>query len=188
MSRTYTTPATKTEAQRRWEANESGRLIAESLGVTETTIRRWAKAGDWQRPVLRPSTRVPTDEDMHAARSRAERAQLATQTMWANRKAAEADAAGVHATLARQTAANVLARLNETGGTRIPASEARALAASAKDLALAYAILIDKAQLLSGDPTIVTRNSEDVTLSGAVSVSDARKAVQERALRLVSGT
>lgn len=114
------------EAQRRFEAGESLRDIGDAVGCSRETIRRVANERGWRR-----LAEVPGAAQTAAARER-------SHATWAERRSEEADAAGITAAIARQRVIEAL-RAGDDKMTR---------AAS-----IAYGILIDKAQLLSGAAT-----------------------------------
>ena len=129
---TSPTPDQWAQARAAWEAGASNPEAAKFVGVAGETVRNRAKREGWQRNDEEAAKRAAERaERSHAARMEAER-------KWANRRSTEADAAGITAARARQAIVDALT-----------AKDDKMTRASA----IAYGILIDKAQLLSGDAT-----------------------------------
>lgn len=175
---------TKAEARRLYEQESlSNRIISKRVGIHHSTIGLWAKQENWTRRAARVE-HIPDDVELEAARRRAERASAAQQIVWANRRAREADECGVDATRARSTAAGLLEKVRV--GNIGSSDDARKWMAAAKDAALTYAILIDKAQLLSGAAT----SRADVELAAAPvlaqpDLSGVLEGLRETRLRLM---
>lgn len=120
------------KARSMWEAGESTTIIANTTGVIPSTLRNKARREQWQRNTA----------DLEAAaeerRRRTESAKLEASRKWSNRRSAEADAAGITAARARRAIVDAI-EVTDDKMTRAAA--------------IAYGVLIDKAQLLSGDAT-----------------------------------
>jgi hypothetical protein len=121
------------EARRLYETGglstrEIGERISTSRQNVETHLHRegWVRQNDAVKE---------RDAEM---RAKTERAKLESERRWANRRNQEADAAGITAARAR---ASIIAALDARDDKMTRAS------------AVAYGILIDKAQLLSGAAT-----------------------------------
>jgi len=114
------------DARTRFERGESLRAIAAAVGVNREKIRTTARDEGWVRD----------EEPAGAARTEAARAR--SHSLWAERRATEADAAGITAAIARQRLVQAL----QGGDDKMT-----------RAAAVAYGILIDKAQLLGGGAT-----------------------------------
>lgn len=114
------------DAKRRFEQGESLRAIGTAVGCSREKVRTVAKAEGWVRD----------EEPAGAARTEAARAR--SHSLWAERRATEADAAGITAAIARQRLVQAL----QGGDDKMTRASA-----------VAYGILIDKAQLLAGGAT-----------------------------------
>lgn len=150
----------RTEARRLVEDERLSLLAAaERVGVSEKTVRRWQKldeaAGDgWVLPDGRSGKAKARAESMTVEERMAasERARKITENRWANRRGPEADAAGSLAVALREQIANILPRV---GASVIDAEESvgllpQRLSSTAKNLVIAYAVALDKADLLAG--------------------------------------
>jgi hypothetical protein len=107
---------------------EAGKLV----GVSGQWLGRIQKQEGWTRPTEVVEARLTGRQE--AARE----ASVEAQRKWANRRAQEADAAGITAARARQGIVQAIEDQNDK---------------MTKAAAVAYGILIDKAQLLSGAAT-----------------------------------
>lgn len=116
-----------TDAKARFEQGESLRAIADAVGVNREKIRRTAIAEGWVR------------HEEPAGLARTEAARQRALSKWAERRESEADAAGITAAIARQRLVQAL----QGGDDKMTRASA-----------VAYGILIDKAQLLAGDATV----------------------------------
>lgn len=122
-----------TDAQKAWEAGATLREVAEIAGVNSPeTVRKQALRAGWVRQA--DAVEAASEERRKATAAATDAARL----RWANRRLEEADAAGVTAAVARQ---RIVKALDGNDEKMVRAS------------AIAYGILIDKAQLLSGDAT-----------------------------------
>lgn len=119
-------------ARAAWEAGGSNREVGRLIGVSRETVRKRAADEGWQR---RDAAVAAAAEER---RRNAEAATQAARLKWAERRAEEADAAGITAAVARQQIVTAL-RSNDPAMT--------------KAAAVAYGVLIDKAQLLAGEAT-----------------------------------
>lgn len=115
------------DARRRFEQGESLRAIGTAVGVSREKVRRTAIAEGWVR------------HEEPAGMARTEAARQRALSKWAERREAEADAAGITAAIARQRLVQAL----QGGDDKMTRASA-----------VAYGILIDKAQLLAGDATV----------------------------------
>ncbi len=113
----------------------SFREIATQIGVSPEGVRKRSKREGWTRATEALAQR---DAERQANTTAAVAAVKAT---WAQRAQDEADAAGVYASLARQA---IRTALDDRDAQMVRAT------------AIAYGILIDKAQLLSGGSTART--------------------------------
>ena len=114
------------DARRRYEQGESLRAIGTAVGCSREKIRRTAHAEGWER------------HEEPAGMARTEAARQRALSKWAERREAEADAAGITAAIARQRLVQAL----QGGDDKMTRASA-----------VAYGILIDKAQLLAGGAT-----------------------------------
>lgn len=117
------------DARTRFEGGESLRAIAAAVGVNREKIRRTAIAERWVR------------HEEPAGMARTEAARQRALSKWAERREAEADAAGITAAIARQRLVYAL----QAGDDKMTRASA-----------VAYGILVDKAQLLAGGVTART--------------------------------
>ena len=117
------------DARTRFEGGESLRAIAAAVGVNREKIRRTASAERWVR------------HEEPAGMARTEAARQRSLSRWAERRAEEADAAGITAAIARQRLVHAL----QAGDDKMTRASA-----------VAYGILVDKAQLLAGGVTART--------------------------------
>ncbi|MBK9178738.1 MAG: hypothetical protein IPM45_04050 [Acidimicrobiales bacterium] len=118
--------------RRLWGDGQTASQIAAALGCTRQAVDKHAKAERWERT---------TEAARLAAHQRAEQTRAAVETAhrrWAERRAGEADAAGITAAVVRQAMRDAAAAAN-----------APMLSAAAR----AYDTLIRNAQLLSGGAT-----------------------------------
>lgn len=113
----------------------SHREVARRVGVHHATVSRWARAENWERHAPY-RTHAPDDPTLDDARRRANLASEQARLRWASRRADEADAAGVTASLARTKIAEYIQSDKPDDARR---------------LAIVYGVLIDKAQLLTGE-------------------------------------
>lgn len=117
-------------------AYENGASLAECAklaGVaSKETIRRRAASEGWERRTAEAIALADRRREQTAA------ATTASQVAWAERRSAEADAAGVYAARARQAIIQAI----DQGDSQMT-----------RAAAIAYGILIDKAQVLSGGVT-----------------------------------
>lgn len=132
MSGKRLTPEEVERARELYRHGESFRAIADAVGASHPSIRSRARREGWERAEGEEEAR------REERRRRTEAAQLAAARKWANRRETEADNAGIVAARARQA---ILTALDEKDEKMTKAS------------AIAYGILIDKAQLLSGAAT-----------------------------------
>lgn len=116
----------RTDAKARYEQGESLRTIAAAVGVNREKIRTTAHAEGWER------------HEEPAGLARTEAARQRALSKWAERRESEADAAGLAAAIARQRLVQAL----QGGDDKMTRASA-----------VAYGILIDKAQLLAGGAT-----------------------------------
>lgn len=114
------------DARTRFEGGESLRAIAAAVGVNREKIRRTAIAERWVR------------HEEPAGMARTEAARQRSLSKWAERRESEANAAGITAAIARQRLVQAL----QGGDDKMTRASA-----------VAYGILIDKAQLLAGGAT-----------------------------------
>lgn len=174
MSGTVATPEQRQEARRLHEQDGwSQRRIAQHLGLNPSTIGRWAKADHWDNTLTGPRPRTPTDADLAEAQKRAEAASAAARARWAVARADVADKAGAEAS-------KVLAKIMD----RVEAGKD----SDARQLAITFGILVDKASLLSGDSMARTNRGEEPNLDPATRPTDPAAmaaAGQRRALQLV---
>jgi hypothetical protein len=126
------TSTAEQQAQQLYQQGATLRQIADTVGVHFETIRRWANRYGWTRDT------AELEQAAAARRQKVEQATAAAKIRWAERRAAEADAAGITAARARQ---GIIAALD----ARDPQMTRAA--------AIAYGILIDKAQILTGGAT-----------------------------------
>jgi C-terminal processing protease CtpA/Prc len=146
------TEAQWAEAQAMWEQGESNSAIGRKIGVSHEYVRRRARDHGWQRATPEAEAAAAERSAMNApARAEVER-------RWAIRRATEADEAGVTAQIAR-TAIEAA----------IKAKDDKLIRANS----IAYGILIDKAQLLSGDAT--TRVAETTGMAEVLADPEATK-------------
>lgn len=129
---TSTSSSDWARARAAWEAGGSNREVARLIGVSRETVRKRAATEGWQR---RDAAVAAAAEER---RRNADAATQAARVKWAERRSEEADAAGITAAVARQQIVTAL-----RGGDP----------AMTKAAAVAYGILIDKAQLLAGEAT-----------------------------------
>lgn len=120
------------DARARFERGESLRAIGAAVGVSREKVRTVAKAEGWVR------------HEQPAGLAQTEAARQRSHTRWAERRTEEADAAGITAAIARQRLIEAL-RAGDDKMTRASA--------------VAYGILVDKAQLLTGGVTSRTEVS-----------------------------
>ena len=116
-------------------AYENGASLAECAklaGTAKETIRRRAAARGWTRQTGEAIALADRRRDQTAA------ATTASQVAWAERRNTEADAAGIYAARARQAIIQAI----DQGDHQMT-----------RAAAIAYGILIDKAQVLSGGVT-----------------------------------
>lgn len=155
-------PKERAEARRLVE--EAGRSLtaaAAEVGVDERSVRRWQRADEragnpWR--LAGSSAAQKARADAMSPEERAdlvERARQATALRWENRRRAEADAAGVMASSLRQQLMNTLpqyARALLEEGTEGDTAGIRPmrLASAVKQLGIAYAVSLDKADRLAG--------------------------------------
>lgn len=141
MTATNTTPEhTWDEVREAWETGAGLRTCAAMIGCSHEAVRARAEREGWARE----GDAARTAEQRHAQTSAAtERA----KTKWAERRADEADAAGITAAVARQ-------KIIES----LQANDYRMVRASVG----AYMVLVDKAQLLSGEATARFETQHDV--------------------------
>lgn len=123
-----------------------------AVDVSRETVRRWARAGDWQAPLVAPGADgtpkvVPTTEEIEQARLRAEKARQEARARWSVRRSEEADAVGLSAAAVRQ-------KILEYVTQNKPAE--------ARQLATVYGIFVDKANLLSGDAVPRGRQGDEI--------------------------
>lgn len=135
------------------EVFENGGTYAEAAAVSggpsEGTVAYWARTKGWVRP---------DDSDRLAeAQARSARARAQGQVRWAERRVQEADAAGVSAAVARQKIVDAL----HAGDDKL-----------IRATAIAYGILIDKAQLLTGGATSRFEVDGRDARAGALTVFD----------------
>lgn len=152
----------RSEARRLVEAE--GRSLKEAagqVGVDERTVRRWQKddeaRGDpWALGGQSAEQKARAVGLSDADRERlAEQARKAAALRWENRRRAEADAAGVMAGRLRENLLNTLPRyaaslLEEGSDVDTLGMRPQRLSASAKNLVVAYAVALDKADRLAG--------------------------------------
>lgn len=131
------TPDQWARAREAWEAGGSNREVGRLIGVSRETVRKRASVEGWQR---QPGTAAQVAEQR---RQQADAATQAARVKWAQRRSEEADAAGITAAVARQQIVTAL-RSNDPAMT--------------KAAAIAYGVLIDKAQLLAGEATTRTEH------------------------------
>lgn len=132
------------------EPGASATVIAKAAGVTTRTLYRWAKDAG-----IDVAAR-------HTTPSKTSAANEATRQSWASRKATMADEIGTAA-----GEALAICRMALTGGA----------VRNAKDAALTLAILVDKAQLLSGAETSrngVTADPHSLLEAGRARVAHLR--------------
>lgn len=141
-------------ARTAWEGGASNREAGELVGVSRETLRKRAVVEGWQRQPGSVREQAERRVEQTAA------ATAAAKTAWLERQGEEADAAGVYAVRARQAIREAL-----------DAKEPQMVRAAA----VAYGILIDKAQLLSGGSTSRAEVIEPV--------KDAEAALDELAQR-----
>ncbi len=122
-------------AREAWESGASNTEAARAGGTNRETVRRRAIDDGWQR----------NDEQAEQAaeerRRQGEAARIEADRRWSNRRSREADAAGITAARARQA---IIEAITDKDEKMIRAT------------AVAYGILIDKAQLLSGAATVMS--------------------------------
>ena len=144
---------------------------AKKVGRTERTIQMWIKKSGWE-------------EQVDAARSEADRRRAQKQrAIWAVRRPSEANAAGLEAALVRQRIHDLVPDVgryriqvlteDSNGPKGLESSEKQTIlpvvpAGDVKALATVYGILVDKAQLLSGDATARTETSEATGIDAEV--------------------
>lgn len=165
-----------------FEQGTTLRDIGDELGKSRETIRRWANAGQWQKPLLmkgdegRPK-RVPSTEEIEQARMRAQKASQEARTRWSVRRSEEADAAGITAAAVRQKVLE-----------KVQAGEAM----DARALAVVYGIFVDKAILMSGGDRLPGRQGDEdgpsVHGPRPTDPAEMAKAGAARALQLVRPT
>lgn len=126
------TPEKWAEGRRAWEAGASREETGRIAGVSGQRVDHVAKRDGWQRNDGAAAARA------EERRQQTEAAKLAAERQWANRRGEEANRAGITAQRARQAIVDAL-----------DARDDKMTRASA----VAYGILIDKAQLLSGAAT-----------------------------------
>lgn len=124
-------PGVWADVQAAYEAGRSLRECARIAGCAPNTVTRRATSGDWARP-------ESLTGDVEKRRAQTEAAAAAASRRWALRRIDEADSAGDAAASARKRVVELLA------GTD---------AAMLRAAVVAYGILVDKAQLLSGEAT-----------------------------------
>ena len=129
---TSPTPEQWAQVRTAWENGASNAEAGKVIGITREPVRKRAKAEGWTKNT------PEAQEIAEARRQRTEAARMEAERKWANRRSNEADAAGVTAARARQAIVDALV-----------AKDDKMTRASA----IAYGILVDKAQLLSGDAT-----------------------------------
>lgn len=120
------------EGRKAWEAGASIREVGAIVGVSPQRVMFVQKRDGWERDDAAVEARV------EERRRQTEAAKLENERRWANRRSVEADAAGITAARAR---ASIVAALDARDDKMTRAA------------AVAYGILIDKAQLLSGAAT-----------------------------------
>ncbi len=133
----------KERARAMFERGDDLATIGKAVGRHKGTISKWARAAGWKRDatVAPPKTAAATE---------------AAQRKWAVRRSREADLAGDAATAARETALLMLAghKVQEIDDDGEPVVyDVPPDPKAAKEAALAFAIFVDKAQLLSGGST-----------------------------------
>jgi transposase len=156
-------PQKRAEARRLVEQDgRSLREVAADLGVDEKTVRRWQKAdeanGDgWALAGESAAQKARADAlSPEERQALVERARRAAEAKWENRRRAEADAAGVVASAIRQQIMNVLPRIAaaalEDSSSAVDTAGMRyqRLTTGMKAEAIAYAVLLDKADRLAG--------------------------------------
>jgi hypothetical protein len=121
-----------TPAREAWNRGATLEEAAKLVGVTGQYLGRVQRAQAWTRPSATVTDRL-TQREIAAREAGAE-----SQRKWANRRSQEADAAGIVAARARQGIVEAIEDRNDK---------------MTKAAAVAYGILIDKAQLLSGAAT-----------------------------------
>ena len=183
------------------ERDESRRLVEEHgkslpeaaaiVGVNARTVRRWQKAdeqaGDpWalggRSAEQRARAAGLTDEQRAEL---AERARQAAALRWENRRRAEADAAGVAASALRQQTMNALPRLAASlleDGSQADTAGLRPsrLAMTVKSLAIAYAVMLDKADRLAGVDAVALVDGHDTGEVDLAEVQTLFAQVRER--------
>lgn len=126
------TPEQWAAARAAWEGGASNGEAATHVDVTREAVRKRAKREGWQRTTRHAAT---VAEARAAGTAAATSAQL---ERWAVRRQDEADRAGVSAAFARS---QIIAALQDNNPQMVRAAS------------VAYGILVDKAQLLSGGAT-----------------------------------
>lgn len=188
-------PEKKVEARRLVE--HDGVSLAEAadrVGVNRGTVRAWQKTdeenGDgWalageQSSAQKARADVLSPEERQAL---AERARRAAEAKWENRRRSEADAAGVVASAIRQQMMNVLPRIAaaaledsssaaDTAGMRY-----QRLTTGLKAEAIAYAVLLDKADRLAGvDSALLAEQPSSDPESDLADVVSLWKSIEDR--------
>ena len=129
------------EARKAWQDDDrSFPSLAKTLKVATSTVSRRARRAGWKRNGAAQKREAQTRTATTAAIRR-----------WADSRPAEADAAGQAGALMRAAATRMVAdAMDQT----VPVAQRPPLDARAvRELAIAYGIFLDKAQVLSGDAT-----------------------------------
>lgn len=125
-------PEAWARAREAWENGASNPEAGKVAGVTREAVRRRAQAEGWQK------RDGAAEQKAEEARQQTAAARAEADRRWHVRRAKEADAAGVTAARARLGITQALDSQNPQ---------------MVRAAAIAYGILIDKAQLLSGEAT-----------------------------------
>lgn len=128
------------EARRQWETGTSMYALARQLGVSTSTVSRHRQRDEWVRNVPAEKRAEQTAPAVEARRPQ-----------WEAQRAEEASRAGDTARLMRAAAARLV---QEALDPNLPPAARPPLDAGAvRQLAIAYGVFVDKAQLLAGSAT-----------------------------------
>lgn len=187
-------PQKKVEARRLVE--HDGASLAEAadrVGVNRGTVRAWQKAdeakGDgWALAGESAAQKARADAlSPEERQALAERARRSAEAKWENRRRSEADAAGVVASAIRQQMMNVLPRIaaaaleDSSSATDTAGMRYHRLTTGLKAEAIAYAVLLDKADRLAGvDSALLAEQPGSDPESDLADVVSLWKSIEDR--------